>query len=334
MKSRFVGALSLLFAFGALSTHPADAAVKYDVIDLGFFDGTSINSGGEVSGIGPTQFFGVANAYVWNGKFIDLGSLVVGATNGYGFASDAVRVDSLGRVYGTSVYVHTQNGDFRSAFVWNGKMHAVPHPAGAISCQATSANNVGEVVGLCYLGPPSNWHSFIYSHGVSRLFAPLGWEIDDVNSSGEILITDASGHFRLFSHGRYVVLKKSFFADKLNDAGISAGSLTSSQGSDAAYTDGTNYVDLGILPGFPFTNLSTLSLKGAGVGVASDGSGTQHALYYDATVGIIDLNGAIDPGQKFTLNQGIDINASGQILALGGPAGAPSSHTYVLTPRV
>lgn len=331
MNKGFAGLLSLFFVSGVFSAVPAKAAAKYNVLDLGMFAGTRLNSAGEGAGLGPSTFYGVNHAYLWNGTLIDLGSLNAGTTVNFGFRSDAVGIDSQGRVYGTSEYLHLPSGMVRAAFIWDGIMHAVPHPAGAVSCQATSANDSGEVVGLCYLGPPSKWRSFIFSRGASRLFAPLDWEIDDVNNSGEILISDASGRANLYSHGKFQALEKSFATLRLNDAGIAAGALENNKGRDAAYFDGSNYVDLGTLPGFPYAGLSALNGNGAGVGSANDGNGSSEALYYDRTTGIIDLNNLIDPRQGFHLDQGVDINAKGQILALGGsPA---STHTYLLTPK-
>lgn len=317
---------------GIQSSRAAAASIQYDVVDLGLFDGTSINNSGEVSGIGPTKKFGVANAYLWNGSFIDLGSLGINASSGDEFPSDTVHVDSKGRVYGTSAYFFTPLGYFRSAFVWDGKMHAVLHPPKTFSCDAISANDRGDVVGICFLVGPENTQSFLTSHGVASLFGPLNWEVGDINNSGEILIGDLNGGSHLLINGVDHALRKSFFADRLNNAGIVAGAIDMSQGSDAAYTDGSKYVDLGALPGLPFTRLVKMNLHGLAAGAAQDGKGTFHAVSYDPSAGLADLNSEIDPGLNIILIEAIDINDSGQILAYGGPAHAPS-HTYVLTPR-
>jgi hypothetical protein len=323
MKNRFFAFFAFLVAFCASTALPATAAARYTVVDLGFFDGTSINNAGEAVGVGPSPFFGVDYAYLWNGTFHSLGSLVVGATVNSGFKSSAVRIDSNGRVYGTSEYEHALNGFISSsAFVWDGKMHGVPFPNGLFSCNATGANDIGDVVGYCFISP-SNFRSYVYTGRVSRLFAPIGWEIQDITTSGEILILDRTGGAHLFSHGAYKALKKTFAASRLDNAGIVAG-------SHAVYFNGAKYVDLGILSGFAYTNLSIINANGAAVGTANDGSGNQRAVYYDPSLGIVDLNDAIAPGQGFTLDEGIDINDNGQILALGGPHGA--SNTYILTP--
>lgn len=330
MKNRLFACFAFLVLFCASTALPATAAARYTVVDLGFFEGTSINNAGEAVGVGPSPFFGVDYAYLWNGTFHSLGSLVVGATVNFGFKSSAVRIDSNGRVYGTSEYEHAPNGFVsRSAFVWDGKMHGVPIPNGLFSCQATGANDIGDVVGYCFVSPP-NFRSFVYNGRVSRLFAPIGWEIQDITTSGEILIFDRSGGAHLFSHGAYKALRKSFAASRLNNAGIVAGEDIFSHGSHAAYFNGTQYVDLGVLSGFAYANLSIFNANGAAVGTANDGSGNQRALYYDPSLGIADLNDAIAPGQGFALDEGIDINDNGQILALGGPHGA--SNTYILTP--
>lgn len=332
MNIRIFVILAIVVALGTPSSRAAASSIQYDVVDLGFFDGTSINNSGEVAGTGPTKKFGVANAYLWNGSFIDLGSLGINASSGDEFPSDTVHVDSRGRVYGTSAYYFTPIGYFRAAFVWDGKMHAVPHPAKVTSCNAISANDSGDVVGICFLVGPENTQSFITSHGVASLFGPLNWEVGDINNSGEILIDDLNGDSHLLINGVDHALRTSFFADRLNNAGIVAGAIDLSQGSDAAYTDGSKYVDLGALPGLPFTRLVKMNRHGSAAGSAQDGKGTFHAVFYDPSVGLVDLNSEIDPGLKIILTESIDINDSGQILAYGGPAHA-GDHTYVLTPR-
>jgi hypothetical protein len=208
----------------------------------------------------------------------------------------------------------------------------VAHPRNVISCQATSANDNGDVVGVCFVVPPPNTRSFITHRGVSKYVGPLNWEVSDINDTGEILIADLHGRAHLLINGVNHALRSSFFADRLNNAGVVAGAIDKSGGSDAAYTDGTSYVDLGALPGLPYTNLAKFNLHGAAAGAASDGKGTSHAAYYDPSAGLVDLNGEIDPGLKIVLTESIDINDSGQILAYGGPPGA-GDHTYVLTPR-
>jgi probable HAF family extracellular repeat protein len=94
--------------------------------------------------------------------------------------------------------------------------------------------------------------------------------------------------------------------------------------------DGDEMVDLETLGG---TNSGARSINNIGQIVGySDivGDSTFHAVLFDGTGSVIDLNDLIDSGSGWVLNNAVDINVVGQIVGYGEIGG--ETHAYLMTP--
>ena len=158
---------------------------------------TGINNAGQVVGsiIGPIQEGAVHEAYLYDGAVHLLGEL----TPGHG--SDAAAISRNGLVVGSSAVLIPQGGAHTRAFVWDGTMHELSLPAGAIpdvaaDAWATSVNASGQVVGYAQggeIGPLALlWDARTQDgHYLDDLIDPsLNWQVQSatgINDSGQIV---------------------------------------------------------------------------------------------------------------------------------------------------
>jgi probable HAF family extracellular repeat protein len=258
----------------------------------------------------PTQY----HAALWqNGEMKDLGTL-----GGPGsFAGDVnERGEAVGLSYTNSVANKSTGHPTVAPFLWrNGQMINLG-TLGGVEGWANAVNNNSQVVGGSRTRRYGPLHAFLWEKGSMRELAIPGKGSSDsegqlINDAGDIVL-QAAGIFKVNGKRHY------WQHHYLWRRGV------------VTYLAGP--------PGFQqITWTNEMNSKGQIVGQAvkeiDGGLGfVGHAVLWDSTGPVIDLNDFVPPGMDVVMDEGTGINERGEIAVLGRfPNG--DTHSFVLIPR-
>jgi probable HAF family extracellular repeat protein len=337
--------------------HPAAAAIRYNVTDLGTLPGYessrawSINNKGQVIGWAESDSSYLMKAVLFDatgaGNNIDLGTL--GGENSY-----AHSINIKGQIVGAAYAPHYNWN--ATIFDANGEGNNIKL---AIKSWALSINDNGRIVG-------GGVNSFGYERAI--LFDP-----NDANNNIELGPLDGFNHSNAhsinncgqivgFALNNFIILdyRATLFdpsgqgnnidlgtlggehsaAMSINDYGRIVGHADIATGACHAVLfepNGTgNNVDLGTLDGCNYLVAASINNKGQIVGLASkDASSGFRAVMFDPTGNgdNLDLNDLIDPTLGYSLNTAICINDNGWIVGRGTRPGK-GSLAFLLKPAM
>ncbi len=189
------------------------------------------------------------------------------------------------------------------AAVWqDGKLSLLKRIPG-VSSLATAINDAGEIVGQ-FKTSSGRWQAFSDINGIVHNLQADGYTmtgVTDVNDSGDVI-----------GVGRDPIGAFSNFA------------IVAGHAVPLAALPGSNALGGGIL------NSAAINDAGHIVGSEIDPQGNSHALLFDDGKAI-DLQSLINPKLGYTLNQAVDVNSHGTILAVGRYGGRQES--FILTPQ-
>jgi probable HAF family extracellular repeat protein len=252
----------------------------------------------------PTQY----HAALWqHGRMKDLGTL-----GGPGsFALDInQRGDVVGLSYSNSVVNKSTGHPTVAPFLWRDGRMINLGTLGGVEGWANAVNNNGQVVGGSRTRRRGPMHAFLWENGEMRdLIA--GQDSKDsegklINDAGDVVIQthavlEANGqpyfwqHHYLWQHG--VV-------------------------TDLAGPSGIDQI----------TWANEMNSKGQIAGQAYDGTAVAHAVLWDNSRPVVDLNDFVPPGTELVLTEAMGINDRGEIVVLGQfPDG--DVHSFLLVPR-
>jgi probable HAF family extracellular repeat protein len=320
----------------------AQAAVLYNVVDLGTLGGTnsfiegysSINNAGQVTGFSGTAGDAQAHAFRFSGGVMsDLGSP--------SSQSSGVGINNSGQVVG----YFEPNSSTQRAFLYSGGVMSDLGTLGGKSAYAAAINDAGQVTGSSLTTGNSLRRAFIYSGGVMSNLGSLGGFISQgngINASGQVAGTSfISGNVlqRAFLYSGGVMnnlgtlggVNSSSFGNAVNNAGQVSGYSQTAAGERAFLYSGGVMNNLGTLGG-------TLS-RGHGINAAghvvgystTTGNAAVHAFFYSGGV-MSDLQTLIDPATGWLIREAYDINDSGQIVGHGVVGGRV--HAFLLNPII
>lgn len=245
-------------------------------------------------------------------------------------------INDSGHVVGS---LETDGGD-RAFLYQNGTMTdlgTIPGPSGEEAFSiAYGINNIGQVVGGSSTAHNANLSSFLYQNGAMNLVsgtAPQSVEVAiDINDFGQVVMPGG-----IYQDGVRINSIVDGIGLGLNDIGqaVGYGSVSGYDSYRAMFfsQDGTS-MDLGFY-GFA----REINNSGQVVGLAGiDGIGQRGFIYQRGSM--TDLTSLIDPVLGMTIIDATDINASGQIAAIGDYGGnhfvallltpVPEPETYAL----
>ena len=360
VNSRFSRAISLLISVwilcGILQV-PIQAAIKYEVIDLGTLGGdiswaNSINNSGQV--VGESYYReGYRRAILFDpngsGNNIDLGTLG-------GQSSRANSINEAGQIVGES---QNSQGDWRATlFDSTGSGNNIDlGTLGGNSSSANSINDIGQIVGVARYG--TEWWD---SH--ATLFDPTGAgnnidlgtlpttedcsSANSINNDGKIVGMSGYG----WTQGRATLFDPTGQGNNIDLGTVNDGVVNSAKSinnigqivgfvwydrfnSNAVMFDPTgdgDNIDLGKLGGI-HSIAHSINDTGLIVGSAEDYRLGGHAILFDPTDSgnNIELESLIDPDSGWTLESANDISNSGWIVGQGiNPE--RKSHAFLLVP--
>jgi probable HAF family extracellular repeat protein len=330
-----------LFAGVGFVTHAAAQEASYfidlssrRVIELGNLGGgftraNGINDVGQVVGVsrGSTGF---THAFITGPDGVgmrDLGSLGGVGPYDHTWASG---VNAAGQVVGES----TVSPGTARAFITGANGMGMRHlgTLGGTHSDAYAINDTGQVVGS---SPPTRdgfSHAFITGPngvgmrdlGALGTFGSVAYAINDAGQvvgslfDGRAFVTgpDGVGMRVLGTLGG-----PSTSAYDINAAGQVVGRAATSGGTSRAFLTGPNgegMTDLGALDGDHFSHASAINNAGQVVGFSSSFTGPDHAFITGPNgVGMTDLNLLVDLPGKAILTHVLDINNTGQVIAMG-----------------
>jgi probable HAF family extracellular repeat protein len=317
----------------------AQAAVLYDVIDLGTFGGTTsfgyaINNAGQVAGFAALSS-GAQRAFLYSGGVKNnLGTLSGGIT------SAGYDINNAGQVTGSS----TINGDVFAprAFRYSDGVMSNLGTLGGTSSVGWGINNVGQVTGQSKATNGAE-RAFLYSNGVMSNLGTLGGNSsigNAINDIGQVVGTSAlsNGQNRSFLYSGGVMsnlgtLGGSFSTgEDINNAGQMTGLATiAGTGNNQRaylYSDGV-MTNLGLLSGSVSSQGRAINNLGEVVGNVTVSGGDLNAFIYSDGV-MSNLNGLIT-SDVWDLEIASDINDAGQITGRGRIAGGPP-RAFLLNP--
>lgn len=319
----------------ALSATPVQAAVTYNITDLGGVTPTGINAGGQITGyyVGANS---IVHSFLYsNGSMTDLGSL--SGNKGSTFAN---AINDKGEITGESDATNNQ----RHAFLYsNGQMTDIGALFGANSyTSGVGINNNGQIIG----------HNFLYDNGqisgaaVPGIYQPY---LTGINDSGQMTGRGASLSYPfgadgfLLSNGQTLILDtqpsdnqlwQSATPFALNANGDVTGSACI-RGSNLCHAFLYSNGKLNDIDGGDFGNSTGVAINANGdvVGDAPNAMiGTSYAfVYHKGSAVQTNLNTLIASNSGWYLTKAVDINDSGQIIGYG----LNSQHTlagFLLTP--
>lgn len=309
---------------------PMSATSPYKIIQLNNFFGTAMNNRGEVIG-GDILYTG--------GRMVTLPSFYPG-----GFVA-AAGINDRGVVVGSAGIT----GECTDAAMWIGKriVDLGRGPglcrSGALgSTQAVSVNNAGVAVGVdeydCSPSNPSCRHDALeFSRGKVSVLRKNARALG-INDSGEIIGQDLS-NFRFFvlpsTPPGCCGISPSSVVQDINQRGhiVGTSTLQSSESEAYLYTRGRS-IPLGTLRGTTNSYANALNECDDVVGLAySNDNLVQHAFLWKAGK-IVDVNSLLPSSFPFVLNDGVDINDRGEILADGyRKSDRTSDASFLLMPR-
>ena len=317
MKKLVVMLLALLaMAVGA------DAAVKYEVIDLGIQDGylsslaTGINESGQIVGYNWKSDY-EAIAFAWDSIN---GMTSLGDLGGGGSAAHAI--NNNGQIVGVSL---NTNGN-QEAFTWdsvNG-MVGLGDFGGKYSI-AEDINDNGVIVGSSvtlsgqtegFVYDPVEGMQVFNAYGTSStkirginnngLITGVGTNIDGDNKAFIFDITDGLTVTEIDTVGVS-------FGNKINDNGIVSGWTAMSNGLPEGFiSDGVTITKVGILGST--SNLFSINNDGQAVGYDLVNGSDERGLYFDGELGLVYLDDLIDPASGWAMGQARSINNNGMIV--------------------
>jgi probable HAF family extracellular repeat protein len=346
---------------GVLALSVCAAAQEYTVTDLGVLNGDNessgfwINNAGDVVGCSDTEtVYGYPctglvagqHAFVWTKKdgMKDLGTLPDATVSG------AVGINESGTVVGYS----NVKGEIATNFVavqWSpaGAITNLGTLTGGASSAAFEINGVGEATG----------DSFVQSGAVdatswsNNKIKNLGALPDaiftaglDINDSGDIVGES------VFSYGPPFVSHAFFWnGSSMKDLGTLSGGITSIANAINIYGtivgqsngEGTGGLwhavlwnsaheikDLGVLSGGTYSIAFAVNLNDVVVGYGNISNNAPHAMIWNSTEGMRDLNNLVSSGSGWVLVNANAINAAGQIVGYGTKGG--HNHAFLLSP--
>ncbi|HVT11492.1 MAG TPA: hypothetical protein VHE55_04435 [Fimbriimonadaceae bacterium] len=226
---------------------------------------------------------------------VDLGTLG-------GNSASALALNDHGDVVGSA---YTAAGQPHAFLYSGGVMHDLGTLPGDTISNATGINNLGQVVGVSshQNGDGSyTYHAFLYADGVMQNLGTLAGFSDSkcgsINDSGVVVgwsIQSAGPQYHAFTYDggslRDVSGGLTSIALAINSSGQAAGQVRFSDFGDwhAALFSGGVVQDLGVLPGFSFSQADALNSIGQVVGICQGPGVTDGFLYSAGTM--TDLGG-------------------------------------------
>ena len=283
----------------------------FQAIDMSGLPGVTSSSGAAIDGHGDvtgTFFDSIDGKYhafeTSNGKAVDYGTFA-GAkfqgANSWGVASSAT-----GEMVGTARLVDGTEVAFRSTSP--GTLTAISLPGGSQFGQAGGINGAGTAVG-----------TYLTGAGVYKVF------VDKEGAPATDLLSQYST--RGFGLNSY--------AAAINDRGDVAG-YGDFNGQTHAFIAGADgkFTDIGVTGGFSSSISAGINNLGQVVGQLGGGGGSSHALIYDPTAGLFDLNTLLTPSDQaiWTLTSATGINDNDQIVGQGLVNGQLHGFLLTLTP--
>lgn len=331
--------------------------------ETGLIAGMSQN--GEIDPLVPG--FAEVRAVLWrNGKITDLGTLPQG-----GFESLAGAVNNRGQVVGAAVTTIPDPcslfGGFPQtrAFLWQDGAMEDLGTLGGPDALAELINDRGQVAGASYtseINPATTCpelHPFLWHNSSMVDLGTLGGTFADVramNQRGQVvgfsnLAGDLISHPFLWTSGHLIDLGTlggdTGLTNWINDRGDIVGKADlpgpSPQLHDAVLWRNGKTIDLGVLPGDSCSNAYFVNAHGQIVGTSENQEAClipvgQHAVLWEHSGRMVDLNTLIPPGASLDLTLAFAINDRGEIAGIGVPPGCPPQdyelcgHAYMLIP--
>jgi len=316
----------------ATVTVGAALPTTYHIVDLGALGGgssfaTALNENGQVTGTSTTNPMG-GNA---GDAFI---ATAAGMTD-LGDWQEENSIEGNGINSAGSVVATWNDGAGSSGVLLYSNGSVTPIGSGSLpTWHGHGINASGSVVGTeLFVGnnPPTG---FLYSNGVISTFP--NYAINAINDSGQMAgVASPNNHLVILTaSGQVTDLGTMPDGTTVTPAAINAnagiaGTTNASHGF--LYAKGS-FVDLGVLPGFTYSEALGMNALGYVVGDAWTGA-TYHAFVYSSSVGMQDLNSLTDSsGKGWLLKSAVGINGSGMIAGTGiTPQG--STHAFLALPN-
>lgn len=326
----------LSMTFG-LTLIPGALAVEYRITDLGTLGGQysgarDINNAGQVVGYAGIAS-GSQHACRWDpdGTAVDLNSAVGGI--GYAYA-----INESGQAVGQATY----GGSYR-AVLWeaNGEIRDLGTLPDRTGGKALAINNLGQVVGYCFLGMEGNNKAFLWDPATGMIgLGTLGGaysEAHGINDAGQVVgvSTTAAGKYHAFvwtaSTGMVDVhdpVMLTSNARAINNNGVATGGCCLLTGGIATPVnvflwnslDGLR--DVGGLGPWNFGQGINISAEVVG---QYQVPGALHAFRWDSVSGFQEL--PYSPGEDWNAN---GINDNGLIAGAGNGFGYMGSHYHAM----
>jgi probable HAF family extracellular repeat protein len=329
--------IAFLVLLPCMTTGGARAAIRYQLTDLGSFEGesyaTAISSGGQyvagavyIGASSPLEASFERRAFLYSGAagMQDLGTLG-------GTSSSAFAVNIGGRVAGSS---QPADGAAGTAFLYTPGIGMQNLGAlGGTESSAYGINDSAQVVGWASTAEGS-LHAFLYKGSGPLIdLGTLGGSdsvASGINTAGVVVgtaqVSDGTYHAFLYNEtGMYDLgsLGVDSYADAVNDRGQVVGRFKAYDGSEHGflYSDGTMQ-DLGAT--FFWDNVD-INNSGQIVG------GSYAAFLRNPDGSVTNLNDAIDPAAGWYLQRATAISDTGRIVGYGT---APDGQTcaFLLDP--
>lgn len=355
MTSRWIArALLALVALVPVVSASSQAATLYRVTDLGFLPSTgnavtntlaeAINDAGQITGMATAGSNGFAFLWDAGGGLRAVEALPLKVAPFY--FERGLGINAHGQIAGNS----TADG---SAFLWDPvqgvrSVDGGPFPPGGIfnpdaMVAANDINGAGTIVGRSWSVSPVMWNPATGSQFV----LPRGavGEATAINDAGQIVgYTSAMVHGFVWQDGVGAVAipglagTTSAVPTDVNMAGVVVGEAAMGTASLAFIWDavnGTRY--LGDLQNAGAGSRAlAINDRGFVVGTSASVSGPASGFVWHASIGMLDLNLAIDPSDplsgRFRVFTAHDINNAGQIVVQGLVDGDGRQHSFLLTP--
>jgi probable HAF family extracellular repeat protein len=291
------------------------AAPVYSWVDIGSVTGRALNNLGQVAGSTGSQ------AFLYSGGVITvLGDFGGGLSSGAG-------INNNGQVTGFA----TNSDGVAKAFIYSaGVMTGLGTLGTGQASSGLDINDAGQIVGAAEPSVGALAIPFLYSAGVMGNLGLSDGSAEAINNSGQIagraqLVPVSEPHGYLYSGGTITDLGFDALPRDVNNLGQVVGSLDlfGPEFHAFLYSGGTR-TDLGAPAGLS-SNAAAINDSGDIVGTLVFDFANTWAMFYSGGV-MYDLNDLV-PNLDTTLRAAVDINSSGQILALGR-----DNHTYLLTP--